>query len=81
MLEGVDRVDFAYFGSENEFTEPKWADSWTYPSRIPELIRMRVRTSDGTTLPDMVVRLALGEEAGCLENSFQRLCRPRRPSR
>ena len=80
MLEGVDRVDFSYFGSENEFTEPKWADSWQYASRVPELIRMRVRTSDGTMLPDMVVRLALGEEAGCLENSFQRLCRPRRPS-
>jgi len=26
------------------------------------------------------VRIALGEEAGCLENSFQRLCRPRRPN-
>jgi hypothetical protein len=22
----------------------------------------------------------LGEEAGCLENSFQRVCRPRRPA-
>ena len=80
MLEGVDRVDFSYFGSENEFTEPKWLDAWEYTSRVPELIRMRVRTSDGSMLPDMVVRLALGEEAGCLENSFQRLCRPRRPS-
>jgi general secretion pathway protein J len=80
MLEGVDRVDFSYFGSENEFTEPKWQDAWEYASRVPELIRMRVRTSDGSMLPDMVVRLALGEEAGCLENSFQRLCRPRRPT-
>ena len=44
------------------------------------LVRMRVRASDGSTLPEVVVRLALGEEAGCLENSFQRLCRPRRPS-
>jgi general secretion pathway protein J len=80
MYAGVDRVEFSYFGSENEFTEPKWTDEWTYQSRIPELVRMRVRTSDGSTLPDVVVRLALGEEAGCLENSFQRLCRPRRPS-
>jgi hypothetical protein len=39
-----------------------------------------VRTTDGTALPEMVVRIALGEEAGCLENSFQRLCRPRRPT-
>jgi hypothetical protein len=43
-------------------------------------VRLRVRTTDGTALPEMVVRIALGEEAGCLENSFQRLCRPRRPT-
>ena len=80
LLAGVDRVEFAYFGSENEFTEGKWYDTWTFEGRVPELVRVRVRTSDGTTLPDMVARLALGAEAGCLENSFQRLCRPRRPN-
>lgn len=80
LLAGVERVEFAYFGAENDFNEPKWYDSWTFPGRIPELIRMRVRDSDGTTLPETVVRMALGAEAGCLENSFQRLCRPRRPS-
>jgi hypothetical protein len=31
-------------------------------------------------LPEMVIRVNLGEEAGCLENSFQRVCRPRRPA-
>jgi hypothetical protein len=41
------------------------------------MVRIRVRTSDGSWLPDMVVKLMLGEEAGCLENSFQRMCRPR----
>lgn len=80
LLAGVERVDFAYFGSENEFTEPRWNDSWEYDGRLPEMVRMRVRAADGSQLPDMVVRLALGAEAGCLENSFQRLCRPRRPA-
>jgi hypothetical protein len=28
----------------------------------------------------MVMRIELSEEAGCLENSFQRVCRPRRPA-
>jgi general secretion pathway protein J len=78
LFEGVDSVTFAYFGSENDFTDPKWVDSWDYVGRLPQLIRVRVKTTDGTLLPEMVVRVMLGEEAGCLENAFQRVCRPRR---
>jgi general secretion pathway protein J len=80
LLAGVDRVEFGYFGSDNDFKEGQWRDSWTFPDRIPELVRMRVRTADGANLPELTVRIALREEAGCLENSFQRLCRPRRPT-
>jgi len=80
LLAGVDRVDFGYFGSENDFKEGQWHDSWTFAGRVPELVSMRVRTADGANLPELTVRIALREEAGCLENSFQRLCRPRRPS-
>jgi general secretion pathway protein J len=79
LLEGVDSVQFAYFGAENDFTAPKWSDTWPYIERVPQMIRLRMRSSDSTPLPDMVVRIELGEEAGCLENSFQRVCRPRRP--
>ena len=80
LLAGIDQVKFAYFGTENEFNEPKWHDSWDFPGRIPEMVRMRLRAADGENLPELVVRIALGEEAGCLENSFQRMCRPRRPT-
>ena len=80
ILAGVDSVAFSYFGSENDFTDPKWSDSWTYVGRVPQMVRMRIRTVDGTMLPEMVIRVNLGEEAGCLENSFQRVCRPRRPA-
>jgi general secretion pathway protein J len=80
ILAGVDSVAFSYFGSETDFTDPKWTDRWTFPARVPQMVRMRIRTADGTVLPEMVVRLNLGEEAGCLENTFQRVCRPRRPA-
>jgi hypothetical protein len=79
LIADVDSVVFAYFGSENDFSESKWTDTWTYVGRIPQMVRLRVRTADGSPLPELVVRVMLGEEAGCLENSFQRLCRPRRP--
>lgn len=80
ILEGVESVQFRYFGAENDFSEPQWHDAWKFPARVPQMVRMTVRVADGTVLPDMVVRVMLGEEAGCLENSFQRLCRPRRPT-
>jgi hypothetical protein len=78
LIKGVDSVEFSYFGAENDFTEPRWEDEWAQIARIPQMVRIRVKRDDGTMLPEMVVRLMLGEEAGCLENSFQRLCRPRR---
>jgi general secretion pathway protein J len=78
LIADVDSVAFAYFGSENDFAEPKWLDAWPHVSRIPQLVRMRVKTADGTQLPEFIVRMAIGEEAGCLESSFARVCRPRR---
>ncbi|HET7400935.1 MAG TPA: prepilin-type N-terminal cleavage/methylation domain-containing protein [Usitatibacter sp.] len=78
LIPEVDSVAFSYFGAENDFAEPAWTDSWKFPSRIPLMIRLRVKAADGTPLPEMVMKVMLGEEAGCLENSFQRLCRPRR---
>jgi general secretion pathway protein J len=80
LLAGVDSVAFSYFGSENDFTDPRWSDTWTFAGRVPQMVRMRIRNADGTQVPEMVVRVNLGEEAGCLENSFQRVCRPRRPA-
>lgn len=78
LIGNVDTVAFSYFGAENDFAEPRWVDEWRFTSRVPQMVRLRVKTSEGTLLPDIVVRTMLGEEAGCLENSFQRLCRPRR---
>jgi general secretion pathway protein J len=79
LIAGLDSVAFDYFGSENDFTQPQWTNSWKYEARIPEMIRMRVKTEEGAAAQEMVVRINLGEEAGCLENVFQRVCRPRRP--
>ena len=77
MIAGVQGVTFEYFGSENDFTPPQWSDTWKPANRVPEAIRMHIVGDDGP-LPEMAVRISLGEEAGCLENAFQRNCRPRR---
>ena len=76
----IDSAAFSYFGTPNDFTDPTWSDRWEYPVRVPQLVRLRMRASDGRTLPEIVVKLGMAEEAGCLENAFQRGCLPRRPS-
>ena len=80
LVANVDAVAFSYFGAENDFTEPKWVDKWDWPAALPYLVRVKVTMADGRVLPEYVIRIALGAEAGCLENSFQRFCRPRRPT-
>jgi general secretion pathway protein J len=78
LIADIDSVAFEYFGAENDFTQPKWSNSWTFEGRIPEMVRVMIRTTDARPIPEMLVRINLGEEAGCLENVFQRVCRPRR---
>ena len=78
LFSGVRDVAFAYYGAQNDFSEPEWKDEWPWPGRMPLMVRMRMTMADGTPLPEMLVKLMVGEEAGCLENSFQRGCRPRR---
>ncbi len=78
LVEGVDSVEFSYYGSENDFGDPKWTDDWKYPSRMPLLVRIAIKGADGNALPDVLVKVMLGEEAGCLESGLQRGCRPRR---
>ena len=78
LFQDVEGVTFQYFGAENDFTDPQWVDAWQFAGRVPQLIRVRIKMGDGSMLPEMVVRLMLSEEAGCLESAFQRVCRPRR---
>jgi len=80
LMTNLESVAFAYFGAENDFAEPKWTESWSFAGSVPQLIRVRVKTTDGRAVPDFVIRVMLGPEAGCLESWFQRNCRPRRPT-
>lgn len=78
LASGVERVEFAYFGTENDLVEGSWRDSWAAGTRIPQLVRLRVKLEGGRELPELMVAMHLGEEAGCYENSFQRQCGPRK---
>lgn len=77
VLEGVSAARFSYFGAENDAVAPAWSDRWEFDQRTPSHVKIELSLAD-TRLPDLVVALRLGEEAGCYESSFQRTCVPRR---
>lgn len=77
ILDGVTSARFEYFGAENETSNPSWSEGWDFPQRLPTHVRLKLKL-EGLELPEMVVALRLGEEAGCYESSFQRVCVPRR---
>ncbi len=77
LLEGVSAARFSYFGAENDVAPLAWGDKWENAQRVPTHVRLELALGE-TRLPDVVVALRLGEEAGCYESSFQRICVPRR---
>lgn len=78
LIKDVQAVELSYFGAESDVAEPKWSDEWKQPQRLPLLIRIAVRSESGRPLPDLVVAPKLGEEAGCYDSGFQRVCAPRK---
>ena len=78
LIADVKSFEIAYYGAENEITEPQWNSEWTNPLRMPQLIKITLQVDNGRDVPPLVVSLRLGEEAGCYDNAFQRQCGPRR---
>lgn len=78
LIAGVKELEISYFGAENDNVDPKWVNEWTNPLRVPLLVKVAVTTDLGRDIPELVVALKLGEEAGCYENAFQRQCPSRR---
>ena len=78
LIGGLEGIEISYFGSDNDVNDPAWTNEWTNALRMPRLIKLSFNTGHGRTLPDLVIALQLGEEAGCYDTNFQRQCGPRR---
>lgn len=77
LAEHVEALDFAYYGAETREAEPQWQDRWENrdtPQRLPYLIRMRVKFSDGRVWPDLVVAPLIGPNTGCVWDSSTSRC-------
>ncbi len=77
LADHVESLDFAYFGAESRDAEPRWTDHWSTqdtPQRLPYLIRIRIRFSDGQVWPDLVVAPVIGQDTGCVWDDLANRC-------
>jgi general secretion pathway protein J len=73
VLEGVRRLQFAYFGVSAGETAPRWHESWREAPYLPALVRLTLTLSGGETVPDLVVALRLSQDPSLWNSAPQRL--------
>ncbi len=78
VLENLGEASFDFYGAEEDNKEYSWADSWNAKRRLPKLVRVKATDAKGNRLPELVVDLVMGEEAGCYNAAFQRDCPARK---
>lgn len=64
LLRGVDRIEIAYFGIDEESDEAEdadWQDSWEEKEFMPELVRVVIYLKNGKQWPPLIVRPVITE--------------------
>lgn len=74
LVKHVKDVAFAYYGAENDQTEPAWRDEWTFDQRLPSLIRLRLTLDGDQPWPDIIVAPMVSTEAACVWDDFFKRC-------
>lgn len=59
LFDGVDALDFAYYGGERRTGTAEWRETWEDAGFLPALVRLRVRFRDGRAWPDLVAAPAV----------------------
>jgi len=72
LADRIEKMSIAYFGAATPESEPGWQEKWDDPQRLPLLVRIQVKPSDGRDWPDLVVPLIV--EKGCTWDSFNKRC-------
>ncbi len=78
LLKGLEDVEFAFLGQDSDQTEASWRNQWTSSARTPALLRIKLKFAGNDDVRELLLPLRLGEEAGCFQSTFQRMCGPRK---
>lgn len=77
LADGVDRIEFAYFGANGGGTAADWHMRWDDAESLPQLVRLRValRGRDREHWPELVVAPAIMGDASCVFDTRTKGCR------
>ena len=58
LVENIEGLEFAYFGTNNPEQPPEWREGWERQPELPRLIRIRVHFAEGDERqwPELIVR-------------------------
>ncbi|MEO8133169.1 MAG: prepilin-type N-terminal cleavage/methylation domain-containing protein [Betaproteobacteria bacterium] len=57
LAENLSELEIAYLGRDDETADPTWRDDWKEGARMPEAVRLRIRTDKGAAWPELIVPL------------------------
>lgn len=59
LAENLSELEIGYLGRDDETADPTWRDDWKDGARMPEAVRLRVKTDKGVAWPDLVIPLRI----------------------
>lgn len=74
LADHIEKMTISYFGAATPESEPGWQEKWDDPQRLPLLVRIQVKLSDGRDWPDLAVPLVVGGDKACTWDIMRKRC-------
>jgi general secretion pathway protein J len=75
LAEGIDSISLSYFDvGEDPVQQPeagRWVEAWDENDRMPSMVRLRVKETNGNSWPELVIPMKISQAVGC-NFDFQR---------
>ena len=79
LAEGLSEMKISYYGRDDNRTdtvEPTWRELWEAKQELPQLIKIQIKSANGSVWPELVAQPKLSTQAGCVWDSFHQRCVP-----
>ena len=57
LAENLSELEVGYLGRDDETADPTWRDDWKDGAKMPEAVRLRVKTDKGVAWPELIIPL------------------------